>query len=76
MNLWSSDKNNPIFRKLKAQNKSLKRKKKERIAKLKFIKMDFGGMKAKDEIHTIKIVVFPTNDNINVKFTYNIFGLF
>ncbi len=30
--------------------------------------MDFGGMKAKDEIHTIKIVVFSTNDNINVKF--------
>ncbi len=33
-------------------------------------------MKAKDEIHTIKIVVFSTNDNINVKFNYNIFGLF
>jgi hypothetical protein len=38
--------------------------------------MDFGGMKAKDEIHTIKVVVFSTNDNINVKFNYNIFGLF
>ncbi len=38
--------------------------------------MDFEGMKAKDEILTINIVVFSTNDNINDKFTYNIFGLF
>jgi hypothetical protein len=48
--------------------------KKKRIPKLKFIKI--VGKKAKDEIHTIKIVVFSTNDNINGKFTYNIFGLF